>query len=67
MEEFKTLIAPSEMPNKNLDISVNAFEVIGHKFEKINKYIQAGEEIPLELTKNFGTFPLSDDPYSGIE
>jgi hypothetical protein len=36
------------------------------KFELINGYIERGEEVPKELTKDFITFPLVDDPYSSI-
>ena len=39
---------------------------IAEKFDLINSYIERGEPIPEELTKNFITFPLLDDPYSII-
>jgi hypothetical protein len=48
-------------------INVVAVEAIGKKFELINYYIENGKEIPAELTKNFVTCPLSDDPYSTLE
>ena len=47
-------------------INVNALKAISEKFELINKYIQAGEEIPKELTKNFIHITLSDNPYIEI-
>lgn len=46
-------------------INVSAFEQLSEKFDQINSFIAAGKEIPKELTKNFVTFPLSDDPIRG--
>jgi hypothetical protein len=39
---------------------------VAKKFAKINKYIEEGKEIPKELTKNFITFELVDDPYKDL-
>lgn len=39
------------------------FDVIRKKFTIIGGYIERGEEIPNELSKNFITCPLTDDPY----
>lgn len=39
---------------------------VAEKFNIINGYIERGEDIPEEYTKNFITFPLVDDPYSSI-
>jgi hypothetical protein len=69
MDTAKTKKAESKMSSsykRHSRINVNAVEGIGEKFAVINKYLQAGEEIPAELTKNFVTFPLSDEPYSAI-
>ncbi len=54
-------------PKKTMDngINVSAFEQLSEKFDQINSFIAAGKEIPKELTKNFVTFPLSDDPIRG--
>ena len=48
-------------------INIAAEEAIGEKFAKINKHIEAGEEVPFELSKNFIVFPLVEDPYKDIE
>lgn len=48
-------------------INVQTIEAIGNKFALINSYIEAGNEIPTELTKNFITCPLVEDPYSSLE
>ncbi len=48
-------------------INVVALQVVANKFALINNHIEKGEEISQELTKNFVSFPLSDDPYSEIE
>ena len=37
------------------------------KMRAIEGYISRGEEIPAELSKNFVSFPLTDDPYIDIE
>ncbi len=68
MNIAKTMKVASKMSlsDGHSRININAVEAIGEKFATINKYIQAGEEIPAELTKNFVTVPLSDDPYSAI-
>jgi hypothetical protein len=67
MNIAKTKVATkTSSSDGNSRINVNAVEAIGEKFARINKYLQAGEEIPDELTKNFVTVPLSDDPYSAI-
>jgi len=68
MNIAKTIQVASKMSSsgRRSRINVSAVEAIGEKFARINKYIQAGEEIPAELTKNFVTVPLSDDPYSAI-
>lgn len=58
--EIIVLETPGNKLAKNL-------ESIGEKFAEINKHIEAGEEIPAELTKNFIIFPLCDDPYKDIE
>lgn len=49
--------------DKKVRIDVNALEAIGHKFAIINNHIENGREVPSELTTNFVTFPLSDDPF----
>lgn len=53
---------------KNLidKINVEALEAIALKFDEINRCIELGIEVPEELTKNFITFPLVDDPYSEL-
>lgn len=48
-------------------LNAEALKNVADKFALIDSYIEKGEEIPQELTENFITFPLSDDPYSGIE
>lgn len=50
--------------NKHIEAGIKA---IAEKFDIINKYIEDGKPIPNEYTKNFVTFPLSDDPYKDIE
>lgn len=40
---------------------------LSKKFEKINRLIEQGKEIPESLSKKFITFPLVDDPYCEIE
>lgn len=47
------------------DLKVVAFEELSRKFDQINSLVVSGKEIPKELTKNFVTFPLSDDPFQG--
>lgn len=68
MNIAKTILVAPKMssPGKRSRINSNAVEAIGEKFAIINQYVQAGEEIPAELTQNFVTVPLSDDPYSAI-
>lgn len=68
MPTIETLKKKNEnLPKKNPGIDVNALEAVGRKFALINKYIENGEEIPSELTKNFVTFPLSDEPFTDNE
>jgi len=33
----------------------------------INSHIESGKEIPKELSENFITFDLTDDPYKDID
>jgi hypothetical protein len=56
-----------DVPKKmaNTGVNVKAFEELSEKFDQINSFIAAGKEIPKELTKNFVTFPLSDNPFKG--
>jgi hypothetical protein len=46
-------------------IDFEAFSALKEKFALIDDYIERGEGIPKRLTKNFVTFPLSDN--LGIE
>lgn len=52
---------------KVLDYLEVGIKKVAEKFATINKYIESGQEIPKELSKNFVSFPLSDDPYKGID
>jgi len=52
---------------KSMGLRIEALRSVATKFSEINKYIESGKEIPAELSKNFVSFPLSDDPYSEIE
>lgn len=47
-------------------INIEALRSVALKFDEINRCIELGIEVPEELTKNFITFPLTDDPYSEI-
>jgi hypothetical protein len=42
-------------------------DFLSKKFEKINRLIEQGREVPESLSKSFITFPLTDDPYSEVE
>lgn len=46
---------------------VETVRSIAEKFSEINKYIESGKVIPAELSKNFVSCNLSDDPYSELE
>ncbi len=59
--------ALKDRPKKELKINFEALDAIGKKQALINEYIEAGQEIPKELSKNFVSHPLSDDPYSSIK
>jgi hypothetical protein len=48
-------------------LNVQGLKAIADKFSKINAYIESGQPIPQELSKNFVSFPLSDDPYSELK
>lgn len=52
-------------PAAQIGIDVEAFEALSNKFDQINDSIVTGNNIPKDLTKDFVTFPLSNDPYSG--
>ncbi len=57
-----------EAPKKKKPgINMKAFKKQVEKMKLIDSYIEAGKEIPAELSKNFVTFPLTDDPYSKLE
>jgi hypothetical protein len=43
-------------------IDFSAYNALKEKYALIDSYIENGEEIPNHLTKNFVTFPLSDNP-----
>lgn len=68
MSRAKNITMASKVTSleKHPRVNIDAVEAIGEKFARINKYIQAGKEIPTELIENFVTVPLSDDPYSAI-
>jgi hypothetical protein len=54
-----------EERNKKLGkLSINLDNA--HKLNLINKYIEAGEEIPTELSKNFVNCPITEDPYKDL-
>lgn len=42
-------------------------ECIAAKFAAIDAYIGAGEPVPDDLSENFVSFDLVDDPYKYIE
>jgi hypothetical protein len=67
MASIKTLPKPELFPEKKTGINVQALEDVGQKFATINKYLENGMEVPSELTKNFVTFPLSDEPFNDNE
>jgi hypothetical protein len=43
------------------------WEFLASKYRRINRLIEQGKEIPESLSKNFVTFPLTDNPYDDIE
>lgn len=45
---------------------INGIQKIANKHAKINKCIQEGKPIPKNLSKNFITFPLTDNPYEDL-
>ncbi len=49
---------------KTTGVNIKAFEELVEKFDRINKIIQSGKKLPHELTKNFVSFPLSNDLYN---
>jgi hypothetical protein len=42
-------------------------EEVGDKFFEINKYIESGQEVPHDLSKNFISINLVDNPLDSIE
>jgi hypothetical protein len=60
-----TIVKPTR--NNNVGFNTDALKAVADDFSKINSSIESGNEVPPELTKNFVSIPLSDDPYSGIE
>lgn len=64
---YEKFCSCKKLKEKEKGINVNAIESVAKKFAEINRYIESGEEVPSELTKNFITFDLSDDPYKDIE
>jgi hypothetical protein len=62
---MKTVIVGSKIKNKGLN--GEGLKAIADKFSKINALIEAGEPIPSELSKNFVSHPLSDNPYSQLK
>jgi hypothetical protein len=42
-------------------------EEVGKKFAEINKYIESGQEVPHDLSKNFIAVKLTDNPLDSIE
>ena len=67
MAPTKIVAKPKLLSQKKTGIDVQALDAVGQKFAVINKYIENGMEVPYELTKNFVTFPLSDEPFSDNE
>jgi hypothetical protein len=66
---MKTLNSHSNSvkPYKRNVFSATAFMSVSDKFSKINNYLQSGKEIPNEITTNFVTCTLSNNPYAEIE
>jgi hypothetical protein len=46
---------------------VKGIEGVGRKFAEINKYIESGQEVPHDLSKNFIKINLIDNPFDSIE
>jgi hypothetical protein len=55
------------MKTTSKSINLEAFNKLFAKFEKINSFIESGQDIPKELSKNFISFPLSDTPLFDID
>ena len=52
---------------KKSGLNVEALNLVADRFSKINKFIESGKEIPIKLSENFVTFPLSDNPYKDLK
>jgi hypothetical protein len=48
-------------------INIDGLKSISDKFSKINQMIESGKEIPSELSKNFITVDLSNNPHDSIQ
>jgi len=48
--------------DKPKGINLDRLREVAEKHRKINQYIREGKEIPDELTTNFVTFPLRNNP-----
>lgn len=59
--------ATAQIPKKRKGIDVEALKSLAVKFSKINAFIESDQPITPELSKNFVSCTLSDDPYSKIE
>jgi hypothetical protein len=55
--------------NKKIKSGFNTegLKAIADKFSKINFFIESGRPIPSELSKNFVSHSLSNDPYSELK
>ena len=53
--------------NKNQTIDLDRLYAIAQKFAEINKLIEQGKPIPPELSKNFVTFDIPNNPFEGFE
>ena len=49
--------------NKAQSLNVEALNELVNKHQKINKLFEEGKAIDPQLTKNFVTFPISDNPF----
>jgi len=52
---------------KKATINVDGINAIAEKFDKINKLIEDGKPLSPELTKNFVTVSIPNNPFEGFE
>ena len=64
-DQFKMIIKEKKLYLPK-SINIDKLKYLFDKFSNINRYIESGEEVPSELSKNFISFDLSDNPYEGL-